>query len=70
MSVKRCMICKRQLRGAESIARGIGSTCFRRLTKLINEDKAKAKARREAYKRKVEVEKGQIDMFEGMGESE
>jgi hypothetical protein len=59
----RCLICGRKLRDAESVARRIGSTCFRRLQKLTNEEKAKKRHRREQLKKSA-VEKNQVTVFE------
>lgn len=63
--ITRCLVCNRKLNDSESIRRKIGPACWRRLQRLTKEEKAKKKAKREANKRKAEMLKGQITMFEG-----
>lgn len=63
----RCLICHRKLKDAESKKRGIGPTCWRRVAKVIKEDKERRKANI-AQRRGLTGEiPGQINLFE-MGE--
>jgi len=60
----KCLICHRNLKDKESITRKIGPTCWGRLVKLTKQDKAKKKVRADINRRKAEITKGQINMFE------
>lgn len=57
---ERCLLCKRKLKSEESQARGMGSSCWKKLKKLDKEEKRKRKLRLEEKKRKEELIKGQI----------
>lgn len=61
---ERCLLCKRKLKSEESQARGMGTSCWKKLKKLDKEEKRKRKIRIEAKKRKDELLKGQISFEE------
>lgn len=56
----RCLICHRKLRDKDSIERGMGPTCWRRVMKVVKEDKKRKKARKGSRKRI----NGQITFFD------
>ena len=58
--MKRCVLCHRPLKSDESKARGMGSSCWKKLKKLDKEEKRKRKIKLEEKKRKEELIKGQI----------
>lgn len=60
----RCLICRRKLKDKESKKRGMGPTCWRRVMKVVKEDKARRKA--DVAKRRGLTWKipGQINLFE------
>jgi hypothetical protein len=57
----KCLVCHRTLKDADSIARGIGPTCLKRINQV-----------RKMYKRKPKIKevKGQINLFEMEGKHE
>lgn len=64
ISKDRCLICHRKLRDKESIERGMGPTCWRRVMKVVKEDKERKKARRVLKKLN-----GQITFFDNQEDS-
>lgn len=55
----RCLICHRQLKDAESIARQLGPVCYARVMQVAKEERERRKAKKE--QRGI---KGQISIFE------
>lgn len=68
MERNRCILCHRKLKDPESKARGLGSRCWAKLKKLDKQEKIKKKERREAKKSKIQLIKGQINIFDKEGE--
>ncbi|WP_238884480.1 DUF6011 domain-containing protein [Clostridium sp. YIM B02551] len=62
--MKRCILCHRSLKSEESLARGMGPSCWAKLKKIDKEEKRKRKLKFEAKKRKEEVLKGQVSFEE------
>ena len=62
--MNKCLICNRKLKSEESIKRGIGSTCFARLNKIIKEDRERKHTRQKQFKREKEIAKEQINLFD------
>jgi hypothetical protein len=68
MEHDRCILCHRKLKDSVSKARGLGPVCFAKIKKLDKQEKAKRKERMEANKLKVQLIKGQVDVFEMIGD--
>ncbi|HIG0360419.1 TPA: DUF6011 domain-containing protein [Clostridium sporogenes] len=66
----RCLICHRKLKDEESKKRGIGPTCWRRVAKVIKEDKERRKASIAQRRGSIGEIPGQINIFEMGEESE
>jgi hypothetical protein len=68
MEHDRCLLCGRKLKNKEARIRGLGSKCWQKLKRLDKQEKAKRKERIEAKKLKVQLIKGQVDVFEMIGD--
>lgn len=65
----RCLICHRKLKDEESKKRGMGPTCWRRVMKVVKEDKERRKANIAKRRGLTGEIPGQINLFE-MGEED
>ena len=63
--IERCLICHRKLKDPISQKRKIGPTCWKRVQKVVNEERKKKAARRS---KKAEMIQGQITMWEAENE--
>lgn len=69
-AMNRCLICHRKLNDDESIKRGMGPTCYRRVMKVVKEDKARRRAKKEQKSKLHKEIPGQINLFEEKGANE